>query len=142
MRYYDASNGTEALEGVHFERGAGLGDFKELDADHEFFVLGSTDPTPEAPMGYRFVWSDTLDALIKEIYVPSPEESLEAAIAREDAWVKEELEFADHEIRAIEDGDGVGVEADWRSYRVALRAWPSQDGYPEIHNRPYYITSG
>lgn len=142
MRYYDASNGTEALAGTHFEPNTRSAHIIELPDTHEFFQYGSCDPTPDAPIGYRFVWSHTQHELIKEPATQTPEEEREIAIIREAAWVKEELEFADHEIRAIEDGDGVGNELDWRTYRVALRAWPDATGYPEIHNRPFYVTSG
>lgn len=73
---------------------------------------------------------------------PTDEEQLAMDIAREQAWVKGEMEFADEEIRALEDGDGIGIESDWRDYRVALRAWPNHPNYPDSVSRPFYITSG
>ncbi len=73
---------------------------------------------------------------------PTDEEQLAMDIAREQAWVKGEMEFADEEIRALEDGEGIGIEQDWRTYRVALRAWPNHPSYPDSVSRPFYITSG
>ena len=52
-----------------------------------------------------------------------------AVIAR--AWRDSELARADVELNKVQDGMGVGTVTQWRAYRVALRNWPTTDGWPE-----------
>lgn len=46
-------------------------------------------------------------------------------------WRDSELARADIELNKVQDGMGIGTVTQWRSYRVALRNWPSTDGWPE-----------
>lgn len=67
-------------------------------------------------------------------YVPPQE----AITNNERAWRNAELARADNQIRMHEDGDSTAsaTEAEWRSYRNALRAWPQCENFPEIGFRP------
>lgn len=46
-------------------------------------------------------------------------------------WRDAELARADIELNKVQDGMGIGTVTQWRSYRVALRNWPTTDGWPE-----------
>ena len=46
-------------------------------------------------------------------------------------WRDAELTRADIELNKVQDGMGIGTVTQWRSYRVALRNWPTTDGWPE-----------
>lgn len=49
----------------------------------------------------------------------------------ERAWRDSELARADIELNKSEDGDGVATPAEWRAYRIALRAYPDTEGFPD-----------
>lgn len=72
----------------------------------------------------------------------TPEEEYALADKRERQWVIEEMEFSLSEIEALADGEGIGATRDWLNYQRDLMAWPDATGYPEIHSRPFYVTSG
>lgn len=46
-------------------------------------------------------------------------------------WRDSELARADVELNKVQDGMGVSTVTQWRAYRVALRNWPTTDGWPE-----------
>lgn len=58
--------------------------------------------------------------------------------ALELGWVQNELARAELEINKAQDSDptATGTEADWRAYRVALRAWPQAADFPNKSSRP------
>lgn len=47
----------------------------------------------------------------------------------ERAWRNEQLAFADIEINKHSDNSDI-MELEWRSYRIALRAYPEKAGFP------------
>lgn len=57
---------------------------------------------------------------------------------QERAWRDSELSRSDKELYKIQDSDpkAVGLVADWRSYRKALRAWPENKNFPNKEFRP------
>lgn len=55
-------------------------------------------------------------------------------------WRNSELSRADIELLKVQDGDGTGLVSDWRAYRVALRNYPQQEGFPNCE-RPKFINS-
>lgn len=63
---------------------------------------------------------------------PGPEE----LTAVERLWRDSELTRADIELNKVQDGMGVGTVTAWRTYRVALRAWPEHDNFPAESYRP------
>lgn len=62
----------------------------------------------------------------------------EYEIALENGWIQQEMSRTAEEILKAQDSDptAVGTEADWRAYRVALRAWPENEHFPNKNYRP------
>ena len=60
--------------------------------------------------------------------------TLEQIEKAERAWRNSELRRADIEIFKINDVGG--DESAWRTYRIALRDWPSDVNFPDSTNRP------
>lgn len=62
----------------------------------------------------------------------------EYAASVEKNWIEIELKKAANEIEKSQDSDpsAIGTEADWRAYRVALRAWPETEEFPDNQYRP------
>ena len=54
----------------------------------------------------------------------------------ERAWRDGELKRSDIEIFTTEDTLGVFDAAPWRTYRLALRAWPESPDFPDSTKRP------
>lgn len=77
---------------------------------------------------------------IKDLEVQAilnPASKIEAA---ERGWRDLELARADIELLKVQDGDGTGLASDWRAYRVALRNYPQQEGFPNCE-RPKFNNS-
>ena len=51
-------------------------------------------------------------------------------------WRNDELTRVDTIINKIEDFEIEGDSKSWRQYRVALRKWPEQEGFPIASKRP------
>ncbi|MFJ4349652.1 hypothetical protein ACIPZ5_01985 [Pseudomonas sp. NPDC089428] len=69
------------------------------------------------------------------------DQSLEIRKGEEGIWVSEEMSVVADQLLMLEDGDPNAIPgasiADWRSYRVALRAWnDGADGFPSQGSRP------
>jgi len=60
----------------------------------------------------------------------------------ERTWRDSELQRADVELNKVQDGDGVGTVKAWREYRMALRAWPSNEKFPDSTFRPVSPDAG
>ncbi len=56
----------------------------------------------------------------------------------ENAWIEAELARSRDELEKAQDSDpsAVGTESEWRTYRVALRAWPQSENFPVETHRP------
>ncbi|QNR53877.1 tail fiber assembly protein [Pseudomonas phage phiK7A1] len=60
-------------------------------------------------------------------------------VSEEDAertWRNYELARADIEFNKVTDGEGTGTVKAWKAYRIALRAWPDTEGFPDSTKRP------
>lgn len=52
-------------------------------------------------------------------------------------WRDSELQRADIMLAKVQDGmPNLGTVTEWRKYRVALRTWPEQEGFPASAPRP------
>ena len=67
----------------------------------------------------------------KPVWVPIPPQTTAEAASAGRSWRDAELSRADIELNKVQDGIGVGTVTQWRAYRVALRNWPTTDGWPE-----------
>lgn len=61
-------------------------------------------------------------------YVAPPVKDLD--IVTETQWRDEELGKANESLFAVQDGDGSGTVADWRTFRKSLRAYTEQPDFP------------
>ena len=93
-------------------------------------------------VGVRAFESDgSQDFLITDNMRPLTDEELEAHLNpsptaeqladKARLWRDAELTRADIELNKVQDGMGIGTVTQWRSYRVALRNWPTTDGWPD-----------
>lgn len=102
--------------------------------------LGSWVDAPDAPPGGVEVpfgpeWADQVWSFDTESYGPS----LVGSAAAEDAWRESELLLIAEQLLMIEDADPAaapGTAAQWRAYRVAVRAWKAGNGDFPFGTRP------
>jgi hypothetical protein len=87
----------------------------------------TTLPRPSA----AYVWGGINWVLDVEL-------DLEFKTLRERTWIESELREAGREIEKHQDADStaIGTEADWRKYRIELRAWPDNGAFPDADKRP------
>jgi hypothetical protein len=79
------------------------------------------------------------DKWVKVKVVSKVDEDLSSGLSDSEAerlWRNNELARADIELNKSADGDGVGTVEAWRSYRKDLRAYPSQEFFPDKTKRP------
>lgn len=62
----------------------------------------------------------------------------EYSASLEKGWIESELKRSADQIDKAQDSDpsAIGTETDWRAYRVALRAWPQDENFPNKELRP------
>lgn len=62
----------------------------------------------------------------------------EYAASMERSWIEGELKRVADEIDKAQDSDptATGTEVQWRTYRIALRAWPENGNFPNKDLRP------
>ena len=63
-------------------------------------------------------------------------EVLAADVQAERRWRDAELARADIGLAKTQDGVGTGTVAEWRAYRISLRAWPKCPDFPNEDCRP------
>lgn len=123
----------------------GVGEAQESPLEPGVFLMprNSTDVAPElAPEGFILVWDSEAT---KWVHVPEyrvTEEEVLSDEGGERIWRDRELSRADVEINKVQDGEGTGTVKAWREYRVALRAYPSKEGFPNIKLRPVAPDAG
>lgn len=96
------------------------------------YTAVSTDPAPYAVAIFAYLAENNI--VIADLE-PSPNIRLRQE-SYERQWRDSELSRADVIVNKIEDYE---IEADvrvWRQYRVALRKWPEQPGFPNPEARP------
>lgn len=104
--------------------------------DSEGKYLGAFDGV-EAPEGSIEVESAPSHA--SQLWDGSTWLALEVDTSEQErVWRDAELERADIELYKVQDSDpnAVGLVADWREYRKALRAWPQNESFPDSTQRP------
>ncbi|WP_287031354.1 hypothetical protein [Pseudomonas sp. UBA6310] len=102
--------------------------------------IGSWVDAPEPPAGGIEVplgpeWADQVWNFRTETYGPS----LYGSTSDEDAWRESELLLIAEQLLMIEDNDPAaapGSAAQWRAYRVAVRAWKAGSGDFPFGSRP------
>jgi len=94
--------------------------------EHEEFEKFFLNPAPEGhKLGVKNGWPAWIIDAEYTVFV-------------EKNWIDGELKRAADEIDKAQDFDpsAIGTEADWRAYRVALRAWPETEKFPNKQYRP------
>ena len=98
----------------YFDPSVGVRAF-ESDGSQDFMITGDMRPmSPEE---------------VHQHLNPTPSAEQLADEAR--LWRDAELTRSDIELNKVQDGMGVGTVTQWRAYRVALRNWPTTDGWPD-----------
>ncbi|QVM90227.1 hypothetical protein JYG34_19780 [Pseudomonas entomophila] len=105
------------------------------------------DPTTENIYAYN---EDTLGLHLQEGFVRLSDDEYQAFVeaqalavrkGEEGLWVADQMQLVADQLLMLDDNDPTAIPgmttADWRAYRIALRAWKDgAEGFPDQQHRP------
>ena len=110
-------------------------------------MLYYKDPATDGIYAYN---EDTLDQHLQEGFVSLSDEQYQDFVdsqalavrkGEEGLWVADQMQLVADQLLMLDDNDPTAIPgmttADWRAYRIALRAWKEgAEGFPEQQYRP------